>query len=247
MLPSLSVVIPAYNEESRLPASLEKVARYLKENVQQPSEILVVNDGSSDDTFKIARVSAAGLEAAGLRVTVLDNGRNRGKGYSVRHGVTQSRYGWVLITDADLSAPIEECAKLFAAVEQQGCDVAIGSRAIDRSLIGVHQSSFREIMGRAFNMVVRIGAGLPFKDTQCGFKLFSESAARDVFTRQLLEGFGFDVEVLYLARRLGYQVAEVPVRWNHCEGTKVRMFSGADAFLDILRVRKNDWTGKYSK
>lgn len=247
MLPSLSVVIPAYNEESRLPASLEKVARYLKENVQQPSEILVVNDGSSDDTFKIARVSAAGLEAAGLRVTVLDNGRNRGKGYSVRHGVTESRYGWVLITDADLSAPIEECAKLFAAVEQQGCDVAIGSRAIDRSLIGVHQSSFREIMGRAFNMVVRIGAGLPFKDTQCGFKLFSESAARDVFTRQLLEGFGFDVEVLYLARRLGYQVAEVPVRWNHCEGTKVRMFSGADAFLDILRVRKNDWTGKYSK
>jgi glycosyltransferase involved in cell wall biosynthesis len=240
-------VIPAYNEESRLPASLEKVARYLKENVQQPSEILVVNDGSSDDTFKIARVSAAGLEAAGLRVTVLDNGRNRGKGYSVRHGVTESRYGWVLITDADLSAPIEECAKLFAAVEQQGCDVAIGSRAIDRSLIGVHQSSFREIMGRAFNMVVRIGAGLPFKDTQCGFKLFSESAARDVFTRQLLEGFGFDVEVLYLARRLGYQVAEVPVRWNHCEGTKVRMFSGADAFLDILRVRKNDWTGKYSK
>jgi len=247
LLPSLSVVIPAYNEESRLPASLEKVARYLKENVQQPSEILVVNDGSSDDTFKIARVSAAGLEAAGLRVTVLDNGRNRGKGYSVRHGVTESRYGWVLITDADLSAPIEECAKLFAAVEQQGCDVAIGSRAIDRSLIGVHQSSFREIMGRAFNMVVRIGAGLPFKDTQCGFKLFSESAARDVFTRQLLEGFGFDVEVLYLARRLGYQVAEVPVRWNHCEGTKVRMFSGADAFLDILRVRKNDWTGKYSK
>ncbi|HUG80533.1 MAG TPA: dolichyl-phosphate beta-glucosyltransferase [Bryobacterales bacterium] len=247
MLPSLSVVIPAYNEESRLPASLEKVAQYLTKNVQPPSEILVVNDGSSDGTFEIARLSAAALTTEGLRVTVLDNGRNRGKGYSVRHGVTQSRYGWVLITDADLSAPIEECAQLFAAVERQGCDVAIGSRAIDRSLIGVHQSSFREMMGRAFNVAVRIGAGLPFKDTQCGFKLFSDSAARDVFSRQLLEGFGFDVEVLYLARRLGYQVAEVPVRWNHCEGTKVRMFSGADAFLDILRVRKNDWTGKYSK
>ncbi|MDA1313153.1 MAG: glycosyltransferase family 2 protein [Acidobacteria bacterium] len=247
MLPSLSVVIPAYNEESRLPASLEKVAHYLKENVQPPSEILVVNDGSSDNTFEIARISAAGLETAELRITVLDNGRNRGKGYSVRHGVSAARYGWVLITDADLSAPIEECAKLFAAVQQQGCDVAIGSRAIDRSLIGVHQSSFREMMGRTFNIAVRIGAGLPFKDTQCGFKLFSDNAARDVFSRQLLEGFGFDVEVLYLAARLGYQVAEVPVRWDHCEGTKVRMFSGADAFLDILRVRGNDWSGKYSK
>jgi glycosyltransferase involved in cell wall biosynthesis len=226
---------------------MEKVAKYLKGNVQQPSEILVVNDGSSDDTFEIARVTASGLEDEGLRVTVLDNGRNRGKGYSVRHGVTESRYAWVLVTDADLSAPIEEYAKLFTAVEEQGCDVAIGSRAVDRSLIGVHQSPFREMMGRVFNFAVRIGAGLPFKDTQCGFKLFSDKAARDVFSRQQLEGFGFDVEVLYLAAQLGYKTAEVPVRWNHCEGTKVRMFSGADAFIDILRVRKNDWSGRYSR
>lgn len=240
-------MIPAYNEEFRLPASMEKVAQYLKDNVRQPSEILVVNDGSSDNTFEIARVTASGLEDEGLRVTVLDNGRNRGKGYSVRHGVTESRYAWILVTDADLSAPIEECAKLFAAVEKQGCDVAIGSRAVDRTLIGVHQSPFREMMGRVFNVAVRIGAGLPFKDTQCGFKLCSYKAAQDIFSRQRLEGFGFDVEVLYLARKLGYQIAEVPVRWDHSEGTKVSMFSGAAAFLDILRVRKNDWSGRYSK
>jgi len=247
LLPPLSVVIPAYNEQERLPASLEKVAAFLNEQVDGPSEILVVDDGSTDGTFESARRAGAGLENEQLRVTVLDNGRNRGKGYSVRNGISQSRYPWVLFTDADLSAPIEECPKLFAAVQEQGYDVAIGSRAVDRSLIGVHQSLFREAMGRVFNLAVRIGVGLPFKDTQCGFKLFSEKAARDIFSRQLLEGFGFDVEVLYLAKKLGYPAAEVPVRWDDCEGTKVRMFSGVDAFIDILRVRANDWTGKYRK
>ena len=247
MLPSLSVVVPAYNEQQRLPSTLDKVAAFLRDNVDGPSEVLVVNDGSTDGTLETARLAATALESGQLRLIVLDNGRNRGKGYSVRHGVTQARYGWILFTDADLSAPIEECPKLFAAVEEQGCDIAIGSRAVDRSLIGVHQSPFRETMGRIFNVAVRMGAGLPFKDTQCGFKLFSDKAARDVFSRQRLEGFGFDVEVLYLAQKLGYRVAEVPVRWDHCEGTTVRMFSGADAFLDILRVRRNDWTGKYEK
>lgn len=247
MLPPLSVVIPAYNEQERLPASLDKVAAFLNEQVDGPSEILVVDDGSTDGTFESARRAGAGLENDHLRVTVLDNGRNRGKGYSVRNGVSQSRHPWILFTDADLSAPIEELPKLFAAVDEQGCDVAIGSRAVDRSLIGVHQSPFREAMGRVFNLAVRIGAGLPFKDTQCGFKLFSAEAAHDIFSRQLLEGFGFDVEVLYLAKKLGYSATEVPVRWDHCEGTKVRMFSGADAFIDILRVRANDLAGKYRK
>ena len=247
MLPPVSVVIPAYNEQERLPASLDKVAAFLNEQVEGSSEILVVDDGSTDGTFESARRAGAALENENLRVTVLDNGRNRGKGYSVRNGVSQSRYPWVLFTDADLSAPIEELPKLFTAVQEQDCDVAIGSRAVDRSLIGVHQSPFREAMGRVFNLAVRVGAGLPFKDTQCGFKLFSEKAARDIFSRQLLEGFGFDVEVLYLAKKLGYPATEVPVRWDHCEGTKVRMFSGADAFIDILRVRVNDLTGKYRK
>ena len=247
MLPPLSVVIPAYNERQRLPASLRMVAGFLRAHVDGPCEILVVDDGSTDGTYKVARAAADGIESDQLQLTVLDNGANRGKGYSVRHGVSESCHGWVLVTDADLSAPIDECLKLFAAVEEQGCDIAIGSRAVDRSLIVVRQSRFREAIGRVFNFAVRFGTGLNFKDTQCGFKLFSEKSAQDIFSRQLLEGFGFDVEVLYLARKLGYRAVEVPVRWYNHHGTKVHVFSGADAFMDILRVRKNDWTGKYQK
>ena len=246
-MPPLSVVIPAYNEQQRLPASLRKVAGFLSAHVDGPCEILVVNDGSTDGTFEAAREAGAGIQSGQLHVAVLDNGANRGKGYSVRHGVSESCHGWVLVTDADLSSPIDECLKLFAAVEEQGCDIAIGSRAVDRSLIVVRQSLFRESIGRVFNFAVRLGAGLTIKDTQCGFKLFSDKSAQDIFSRQLLEGFGFDVEVLYLARKLGYRAVEVPVRWDHCPGTKVTAFSGADAFMDILRVRKNDWTGKYRK
>ena len=242
---SLSVVIPSYNEEKRLPATLERVADYLRRRPGRESEILVVNDGSSDRTADISREMAGKIQSGALSMRVLDNPGNRGKGYSVRHGAAESRYDWVLFTDADLSAPIEECDKLLAAVIDGSHEIAIGSRALDRSLIGVHQPFFRETMGRAFNLVVRVATGLPFADTQCGFKLFSARAAHDIFPKQQLERFGFDVEILYLARKYGFKVAEVPVRWNDVEGTKVAAFSGADAFLDILRVRRNDWLGRY--
>ena len=243
--PSLSVVIPSYNEEKRLPPTLERVADYLRSGAYREAEILVVNDGSSDRTSEIARDIGATLAQDHLQIRVLDNPGNRGKGYSVRHGAMKASGEWVLFSDADLSAPIEECDKLFAAVSGGNFDAAIGSRALDRSLIGVHQPFFREAMGRAFNVVVRLIAGLPFADTQCGFKLFSRQAAEPIFAAQRLERFGFDVEILYLARKFGFRVAEVPVRWNDVEGTKVAAFSGADAFLDIIRVRKNDWLGKY--
>ncbi len=246
MLSSISVVIPAYNEEKRLPVGLERVSEYLLGKGNTPAEILVVNDGSTDATGDVARSLAQRLERDGTSIRVLDNPGNRGKGYSVRHGMIKARHDWVLFTDADLSAPIEECDRLIDALDGGPYDVAIGSRALDRSLIGVHQSGFRESMGRCFNLMVRLGAGLPFQDTQCGFKLFSRRAARAIFPRQQLERFGFDVEILYLAQKLGFQVAEVPVRWNHCEGTKVGMLSGADAFLDVWRVRRNDWLGKYN-
>ena len=242
---SLSVVIPSYNEEKRLPPTLERVAEYLRLQPGRRSEILVVNDGSSDRTAEIAREMAGTIESGNLSMRVLDNPGNRGKGYSVRHGAAESRCDWVLFTDADLSAPIEECDKLLAAVIDGSHEAAIGSRALDRSLVGVHQPLFREMMGRAFNLVVRVTTGLPFADTQCGFKLFSARAAHDIFPKQRLERFGFDVEILFLARKYGFKVAEVPVRWNDVEGTKVAAFSGADAFLDILRVRKNDWMGRY--
>jgi glycosyltransferase involved in cell wall biosynthesis len=244
--PSLSVVIPAYNEEKRLPENLKRIAAYLREAGYPSAEVLVVNDGSSDGTSAIAARLAAELSGGSLALRVLENPGNRGKGYSVRHGMLEASNDWILFSDADLSAPIEECEKLIAAVDGGRFQGAIGSRAIDRSLIGVHQPMFRELMGRVFNLVVRTVAGLRFADTQCGFKLFSKRAARQIFPKQRLERFGFDVEVLYLAKKLALPVVEVPVIWNDCEGTKVRLFGGVDAFVDILRVRWNDWMGRYS-
>jgi len=176
---------------------------------------------------------------------VLRNPGNRGKGYAVRHGMLECSGEWALFTDADLSAPIEELEKLWQEAERAGAQVAVGSRALDRRLIGVHQSWFRENAGRLFNLVMRLVTGLPLRDTQCGFKLFEASAAREIFRRQLLEGFGFDVEVLFIARRLGYRSVEVPVKWNDVQGTKVSALRGLAAFLDPLLVRWNQIRGRY--
>ncbi|MBK9170307.1 MAG: glycosyltransferase family 2 protein [Bryobacterales bacterium] len=236
---SLSIVIPAYNEESRLPDTLSAIAAYLAASDFDPVEILVVDDGSSDGTARAADEAAR----RDPRIRVLRNPGNRGKGYSVRHGMLEARHDWVLFTDADLSAPIAELGKLREATA--GAEIIIGSRGLDRSLIGVHQSPFREAAGRFFNLVMRATTGLPFRDTQCGFKLFRRDAAQAVFSRLRLERFGFDVEALFVARRLGFRVAEVPVRWNHVEGSKVSMLAGLDGFLDILRVRRNQWLGRY--
>ena len=152
---------------------------------------------------------------------------------------------WALVTDADLSSPIEELDKLWSAAGRERAQVAIGSRAMDRSLIGVHQPLFRESVGRFFNLAMRLITGLPFRDTQCGFKLFETRAAREIFGRQRLDGFGFDVEVLYIARRLGCGAVEVPVRWNDVAGTKVSLWRGVAAFLDPLKVRWYGATGRY--
>jgi glycosyltransferase involved in cell wall biosynthesis len=245
----LSIVIPAYNEEARLPGTLERVRHYIErrraQRAAEQAEILVVNDGSRDRTAEVARQFYADA-GPGVAVRLLENPGNKGKGYSVRHGMLEAQGDWILFSDADLSAPIEECDKLLAAAQSGGFDVAIGSRALDRSLIGVHQSLFRENAGRVFNALMRLATGLPFHDTQCGFKLFRRSAAREIFSRQRLERFGFDVEVLYLGHKLGFRAIEVPVRWNHSEGTKVSMVGDSlDMFLDLWRVRRFDRTGLY--
>ncbi len=233
---SVSIIIPAYNEEKRLPATLERIGKYLSANPWEFTEIVVVDDGSRDTTREIA-------ERAGARMLL--NPGNRGKGYSVRHGVLESKADWALFTDADLSAPIEELEKLWNAAAETGAPVVFGSRALDRRLIGVRQPALRDFSGRFFNLVMRLVTGLPFRDTQCGFKLFEARAAREIFARQRLDGFGFDVEVLYIASLLGCKCLEIPVRWNDVAGSKVSLWRGLGAFLDLLRVRWNAITGKY--
>lgn len=238
---SFSIVIPAYNEASRLGPTLETVSRYAAGRGWRFREIVVVDDGSSDGTAALVERAAAADPA----VRLLRNPGNRGKGYSVRHGMLEARGEWALFTDADLSTPIGELEKLEQAARESGARVAIGSRAAEGARIDVRQPGLREAAGRFFNVVMRCVTGLPYRDTQCGFKLFEAGAAREIFRRQVLDGFGFDVEVLYIARKLGIPVAEAPVRWSDVAGTKVSLARGLDAFLDLLRIRRNDLAGRY--
>ena len=233
---SISIIIPAFNEEKRLPSTLQQVHAYLDAAQWDFAEIVVVDDGSRDATADMA---------AGAGARVLRNPGNRGKGYSVRHGMLEAKGEWLLFTDADLSAPIGELETLWQRVAAEQASVAIGSRALDRSLVGVHQPLFREAMGRFFNLSMRLVTGLPFRDTQCGFKLFEAAAAQQIFRRQLLDGFGFDVEILYIAKHLRLKSIEVPVKWNDVAGTKVSLWRGMTAFLDPVKVRWNGLTGKY--
>jgi len=241
-LPSLSIVIPAYNEERRLPPTLAAVRAYL--DARNPdAEILVVDDGSRDGTA--ALVEAVAKEDP--RVRLLRNPGNRGKGYSVRHGMLEARGEWILFSDADLSAPIEELYKLLQAAQERRAQVAIGSRALDRTLIGVHQSRWREIVGILLNRVMRVATGLHFTDTQCGFKLYARDAAQLIFARQQLDGFTFDVEDLVIARVLEIPATEVAVRWNNVEGTKVGIMVGPRFFLDLLLICYYRLAGRYRR
>jgi dolichyl-phosphate beta-glucosyltransferase len=238
----LSIIIPSYNEEPRLPETLQRIAEYLP-TLGLRTEVLVVDDGSTDRTAAVAESFRGKL--TGLRV--LSNGTNRGKGYSVRHGMLESQGEMVLFTDANLSAPIEESEKLLAALNN-GYDVAIGSRAMDRSLISTRQSIFRETAGIIFNKIVRIVLRLPFVDTQCGFKAFRRERTRIIFEQQRIEGFGFDPELLYLARHHGLRCIEIPVRWGHSPATKVNMLGDSlKMFADIFTIRWNSMSGRYAR
>ncbi len=237
----LSIVIPAYNEEPRLPASLAQIAGYIRASGRE-TEVVVVDDGSRDGTASAAESFRGEIP----RLRVISNRENRGKGYSVRHGMLEAQGRIVLFTDADLSAPIEEADKLLAALEHH--DVAIGSRAMDRSLIFVRQSLFREFAGIVFNAIVRLTLRLPFVDTQCGFKAFRREPCHIIFEQQTIDRFGFDPELLYLARHHGLRAAEIPVRWAHSPATKVNMFSDSlQMFLDVFIIRWNSLTGHYPR
>jgi dolichyl-phosphate beta-glucosyltransferase len=239
--PALTIVVPAYNEELRLPPSLELIAKYIQKSGRD-TEVLVVDDGSKDKTAVVAQVFREQIPL----LRVVPNGENRGKGYSVRHGMQEARGEIVLFTDADLSAPIEEADKLIAAMQEY--DVAIGSRALDRNLIAVHESKFREFAGIVFNKIVRIVLWLPFVDTQCGFKAFRRERCKIIFEQQRIERFGFDPELLYLARHHGLKSVEIPVRWAHSPATKVNMMrDSVQMFVDVFTIRWNALLGRYPR
>lgn len=230
---SLSIVIPAYNEERRLPESLDKVLEWLREQRPSFGEVIVVDDGSSDGTAALVEEYCRTHPV----VRLLRSPGNRGKGYAVRNGMLEATGSWILSTDADLSTPIAEVTKLFAAALEHEAAIAIGSRAVDRSLVEVHQPALREYSGRFFNLLMRAVTGLPFRDTQCGFKLFRNDAAKKIFPLQKQDGFSFDVEDLVIAGKLGLRAVEVAVRWRNSEGTKVGLMQGMKSFADLFRIR----------
>jgi dolichyl-phosphate beta-glucosyltransferase len=239
----LSIVIPAFNEEHRLPKTLDRVVAYLQTKPDR-AEVIVVDDGSTDATARVVRDYSQRYVALRL----VTNGGNKGKGFSVRHGMLEARGDVALFSDADLSTPIEEADKLLAAVRDQGYDAAIGSRAVDRSLIEVHQSAIREQAGIFFNRTVRWIMGIDFSDTQCGFKAFRRERSRIIFEQQRIERFGFDPEILFLAKRNGLRVAEIPVRWSHDSATKVNVLAdGVRMFFELLLVRWNARRGFYPR
>ncbi len=240
MSTTFSIIIPAYNEGRRLRASLENLLLYVSAQRWQ-AEVLVVNDGSTDDTAALAQEFARGNSV----VRLIENPGNRGKGFSVRHGMLQANGEVLLFSDADFSSPLEEAPRLFQAI-QDGADVAIGSRWLRSETQTLRQPLFRQLSGRIFNLLLRVILGLNYKDTQCGFKAFSRRAARLIFPLQRIERWGFDPEILFLARRLGLKVEEVPVRWAHDHGSRLRVLrDGLRMFLELLSIRWASMRGKY--
>jgi glycosyltransferase involved in cell wall biosynthesis len=240
--PQLSIVIPAYNESARIELTLDRVMACVAKQGWD-AEVLVVDDGSTDATPKI--VQAWMERHPGLHL--IQNEGNRGKGYSVRNGLLQAEGEVVMFTDADLSAPMEEAELLLAAI-RDGADVAIGSRWMDKTRQTIHQPLYRKFFGRCFNWVTRVVMGLPFKDTQCGFKAFKRPVAQVIFRLQRIERWGFDPEILFIARKLGYDIREVPVTWGHDERSRMSYLrDGMKMLEEMATIRANSIAGRYDR
>ena len=240
--PKYSIVIPAYTESARIPATLRSVVDCIRAN-QWPAEVIVVNDGSIDSTAQVVRDFS--LQAPEVRL--LENPGNRGKGYSVRAGILRAQGEIVMFTDADLSAPMEEAERLFAAIAN-GADIAIGSRWVKSSRQTARQPLYRQFFGRCFNLVCRMVMNLPFADTQCGFKAFTRTAAQTVFQLQTIERWGFDPEILFIAIKRGFRIVEVPVSWAHDERSRISYLrDGIQMLKELAIVRWNALTGVYSR
>lgn len=237
-----SIIIPAYNESQRIVATLDKVLAYIAEQ-KWTAEVVVVNDGSKDNTADIVR----GYMRDHSNVRLLENPGNKGKGYSVRHGMMEGRGDILLLSDADLSSPIYEANKLFDAIEKGGADIAIGSRWLQKETQTVRQPFYRQVSGRVFNLMLRVVLGLKQKDTQCGFKAFTRKAALAIFPPQKIERWGFDPEILFLANKFGLNVAEIPVEWANDERSKINpLTDGFRMMIEMLRVRWYSITGAYN-
>jgi glycosyltransferase involved in cell wall biosynthesis len=240
--PKYSIVIPAYNEAGRIPATLRSVVDCIRQRGWS-AEVIVVDDGSTDATAQVVR----DIAASAPEVRLMQNPGNRGKGYSVRAGMLQALGEVAMFTDADLSAPMEEAEGLFAAIAN-GADIAIGSRWMDRGRQTHRQPFYRQFFGRCFNAVTRLVMGLQFADTQCGFKAFTRAAAQTVFQLQTIERWGFDPEILFIALKRGYRIQEVPVSWAHDERTRMSYLKdGMKMLEEIAIVRWNALLGRYGK
>ncbi len=238
--PTYSIVIPAYNESARIGATLEKVLAYIAQSGWN-AEVIVVNDGSRDSTVEIVHRCAERHPALRL----IENPGNRGKGYSVRNGMLNAHGEMLLFSDADLSSPIEEASRLVDAISA-GADIAIGSRWLRSELQTGRQPLYRQLFGRVFNLMLRVTLGLKYSDTQCGFKAFTRRAAQTIFPLQRIERWGFDPELLFLANKFGFTVAEVPVKWAHSEGTRISpLRDGIRMFAEMLKIRWYAFSGKY--
>lgn len=235
MLPAFSLIIPAFNEAERIGATLTEALSYLRQN-SPGSEAIVVDDGSCDATAAVVRDVCAGAD--GIEARLIQRPVNRGKGAAVRAGLQAATRPVALFSDADLSTPMEEAPKLLDPIFHDEVDVAFGSRALNRRLIGNRQAWHREQGGRLFNLVVRVATGLPYWDTQCGFKAFRMDPFKPVLAVARSDGFGFDVELLYLAHKANLRMREVPVRWNHNDGSKMRLVrDSAQMVREVVALR----------
>jgi dolichyl-phosphate beta-glucosyltransferase len=245
MAPSLSIVVPAFNEAERIGSSLKTILEYLDDEAQD-GELIVVDDGSQDRTAQVAEESFAHRRNVAARCIRYE--QNRGKGYAVRKGLLAAHGAVALFSDADLSTPITEAVKLVRPIQEGERDLTFGSRALDRSLIGVHQPWRREQGGKLFNLLVKFATSMPYWDTQCGFKAFRMSACRPILEAARIDRFGFDVELLYVAEMAGLRLQEVAVRWDHNEGSKISvMRDSLRMFNEVRAIRRAARKGVYDE